>query len=62
MRIQRISGPLQSVRYWDNEAYRLISWNEDENTALYIAERLTKKNKVKVVLNESLYGIYFRER
>ena len=60
--ILRISGPLQSVMYWDGgKAYTLISWDEDEDTALGIAEKLKHSNYVKVVLNNQMYGVYIRK-
>jgi len=61
LKIQKISGPLAPVRYWNGEAYKLISWDEDERTAMKIARNLTKRNKVKVVLNDTTYGVYCKE-
>ena len=61
-KVIKITGPLQSVRYWNGEAYRLISWDEDENTAMAVANTLAKRDKVKVVLNNTTYGVYHREK
>ena len=60
MKIQKISGPLQNVRYFGQKAHTLIGWYEDEDEALSIAEKLTKRNSVRVVLNDQYYGVYIR--
>lgn len=57
MKIQRIFGNLQTVRYWKGQAYRLIGWYEDETEALSIAKKLRGS---KVVLNDRYYGVYHK--
>jgi hypothetical protein len=62
MKIIKITGPLAAVRYWNGEAYKLIGWDENEETALKLARGLEKRNRVKVVLNNTTYGVYYTDR
>ena len=59
MKIHKTLSPLQRTRYFKGEAYDLISWKEDEQEALATATRISRHDKVEVVLsNSGQYGVY----
>lgn len=60
MKVQKISGPLQTTRYFSGKAFHLIGWYEDETEAQSIAKKLLVRNIVRIVLNDQYYGVYAR--